>query len=50
MAKQGFGTKKLTIIFSTLEDVEENDDCILDVDILSSVKKVKTGKYICNTK
>jgi hypothetical protein len=50
ISKQGFGTKKLTIIFSTLEDVEENDDCILDVDILSSVKKVKTGKYICNTK
>jgi hypothetical protein len=39
-----------SVNYGTLEDVEENDDCILDVDILSSVKKVKTGKYICNTK
>ena len=42
-SKAGVQNKKLTIIFSTLEDVEENDDCILDVDILSSI--CEEGKH-----
>jgi hypothetical protein len=42
-SKAGVQNKKLTIIFSTLEDVEENDDCILDVDILASI--CEEGKH-----